>query len=75
MMLHPLLEAWQKYEGSVIPENASDVQRQVMRESFYAGAFSAFQTLHRFDVPKERVDAFRAELQQFANHVMGKYDA
>jgi hypothetical protein len=74
-MMHPLLEAWQGYERKVIPKEASDEQRQVMRESFYAGAFAAFSTLHKFGVPPERVDAFRAELQQFANLVMGKYDA
>ncbi len=38
----PVDEAWEIYERKVVPVNASAVQRDEMKKSFYAGSASLF---------------------------------
>lgn len=38
----PLETGWRVYNNIVVSPNASDVQREVMRETFYAGAHYIF---------------------------------
>jgi len=71
---NPLQASWENYERNVIAEEASETQRQVMRESFYAGAFAIYVAMTRTDVGLRRstLGSIKGELDRFAKEVVAK---
>ena len=43
--MNTIADQWKFFEASVVPKNASSIQRQEMRRAFYAGAVSML-TMH-----------------------------
>jgi hypothetical protein len=52
-----LEQGWKSFARAALPATASDVQRECMRDSFYAGALVAFSTLTAEVSPGDEVSA------------------
>lgn len=50
-------DLWADFEASILPEDASDVQRQEMRRSYYAGAFALLDAVSAATSPGDEMTA------------------
>ena len=65
-----LREGWERFERDVIGREAGDIQRECMREAFYAGAFWCFSFVFGNKSTPVDIDVLRQEIEQFARDVV-----
>jgi len=69
-MKTPLKHSWEQYERMVISPDAGEIQRKVMRESYYAGAFMVYSLVYGTSNDREeKLRAMFPEFQAFAEEV------
>lgn len=66
----PITEAWKAYERDCISKDAPDIQREVMRQSFYLSAIAMFKLVYA-DTRQTHLLLGQAhdELEAFADEV------
>lgn len=65
--------AWEAFEARVMPDDPAPIQVQMMRRSFYAGAFAMLMMLSNIgddpsideDAGVARLEAYRKECERF----------
>lgn len=80
MELQSIEECWHEFANMVLPPNVSNLQREEMKKSFYAGAWSMFSMFDRVGQPDISEAAAvvwlgerRQEAIDYANKVMADY--
>ena len=71
-MRHRSLAAWwQEYESQVIPRAADDIQRQEMRNAFYAGAGAVMQVNFEIGEPSVSEEEGLRMLDRLRDELLG----
>lgn len=75
--MNTVQDKWKGFSEAVMPKDASDIQTQEMKRSFYAGAFSMFSLMkeisdqHSEETAAKMLDTLDQESQAFFKQGVG----
>jgi hypothetical protein len=73
MAMPTLQQAWETYERQVIAKEASDAQRECMRQSYFVGALTVFNQIFEGNFRHRKQEQFtqlREELASFVRQTL-----